>query len=334
MSHVITDRAHRYRAQRKVRGPRQCAKCGSKRFLTVDHVDNDESNDRPSNLQWLCKSHNTEKGARAARMGIGRRTRQYNPGAHSLGAYIAAVKRHKREYHDAGGAIIHETPIWKRREYARKIWAARRRYENTATSKNKMSHLLQTNSAPERKRNSESSAMKAYADFHGRSPDKVFEYQSSLMRSGDYDALGNEVRFWLEPVPKNPNNWPDPDVWWDKKDATKLVWDGKNHKQLYVVGRDTSLPLSDDAGFDTSKRFVLLGEVHGLSYDTEKIFDQKNKNKVVWDTVTYAHELGEETGERPILIYDQEAKVPILVGGAYYIKDYDPELGASPGIAN
>jgi hypothetical protein len=212
------------------------------------------------------------------------------------------------------------------------------RYQRVASFKTEAEALRSRrqyeNKNPLRNPSDSGTAEKAYSDFHGRTPDKVFEYHNALMKSGDYAALGNHPRFWLEPVPKNVDRWPDPDIWWSAKDAVKLVWDESNHSQLYIVGKDTSLPLSEDAPFDISKRFVVLGEVHGLSYDTEKIFDQKSGEKAIWDTVTYAHQLGEETGERPVMIYDQETQVPILVGGAYYIKDYDPELGASPGIAN
>jgi hypothetical protein len=65
-----------------------------------------------------------------AKRGTGRRTRQYNPGAKTLGAYAAAVSTHTRGAHDESGLIIHETPKSKRREYASDIWAARKAHGN------------------------------------------------------------------------------------------------------------------------------------------------------------------------------------------------------------
>src|SRR5579885_3231021 len=123
----ISDRAHRYRAQQCIpSGPKRCVLCRSRRFLVVDHKDGDEWNDRPSNLRWLCKSCNNREGLRMAKAGKGRRTRQYNSGAKSLGAYVAAASKHRRGTWDAGGKVIHDTPKSKRSEFAREIWALRR----------------------------------------------------------------------------------------------------------------------------------------------------------------------------------------------------------------
>jgi hypothetical protein len=92
----------------------------------VDHIDGNESNGTKRNLRWLCRSCNTLLGAEMARTGEGRRTVQYNPGgAKTLWEYTQAVLQHTRKAHDAAGRIIHETPKWKRREYASQIWDAR-----------------------------------------------------------------------------------------------------------------------------------------------------------------------------------------------------------------
>ena len=128
-AHQITDRAKRYRAN----APECCPPlpagvrlCGSTRFVVVDHIDGDESNGAPENLRWLCKSCNTRLGIALARAGIGKRTRQYNPGARTLAQYTEAVLQHKRGRHDAGGKIIHETPKERRLEFAAEIWRRRR----------------------------------------------------------------------------------------------------------------------------------------------------------------------------------------------------------------
>jgi hypothetical protein len=79
---TVTDRAKRYRANQAgclPSGPRRCALCESRRFLTVDHKDGFEANGAKSNLRWLCKSCNTRLGAAMAKKGKGRRTAQYNP---------------------------------------------------------------------------------------------------------------------------------------------------------------------------------------------------------------------------------------------------------------
>jgi hypothetical protein len=141
----VSDRAKRYRANQpgcKPSGVKQCKICRSRRFLTVDHIDGNEANGAKRNLRWLCKSCNTRLGAEMARTGQGQRTEQYNPGAETAAQYKRAVAIHESHYepgrgrvgeHDEGGAIIHDTPKSKRREYASEIWAARKAHGNPSS---------------------------------------------------------------------------------------------------------------------------------------------------------------------------------------------------------
>ena len=96
----------------------------------VDHKDGFEDHGQKSNLQWLCRSCNNRKGAVMAKRGTGRRTRQYNPGAKTLGEYTQAVATHTRGAHDEGGRVIHETSKAKRREFAGEIWDRRKAHGN------------------------------------------------------------------------------------------------------------------------------------------------------------------------------------------------------------
>jgi hypothetical protein len=142
---VVTDRAKRYRANQPgclPVGRRICAGCGSRHQLMVDHRDGNESNGAKSNLRWLCRSCNTKRGAAMAKAGKGKRTRQYNPGAKTLGAYTAAVATHTRGAHDESGRIIHETPKSKRREYAGEIWDRRKSHGNPKLKVGKKSNIF------------------------------------------------------------------------------------------------------------------------------------------------------------------------------------------------
>jgi predicted RNA-binding Zn-ribbon protein involved in translation (DUF1610 family)/5-methylcytosine-specific restriction endonuclease McrA len=120
----VTDRAHRYRAQKLApSGPKVCALCGSKKNVVPDHKDGHPDHTTPSNLQWLCKSCNTAKGFWMRNHGKGRLTHQYNPaeGVPSYQQYAWAVSQHSLGAHDEGGAIIHATPKKLRSEYAKQI---------------------------------------------------------------------------------------------------------------------------------------------------------------------------------------------------------------------
>ena len=91
----------RYRANScPLPGERICCLCGSTRNVEVGHIDGHKENTEPENLIWTCRSCNTRLGALYKRIGLGRRTRQYNPeakGAASLGQWLAAVMSMKGE---------------------------------------------------------------------------------------------------------------------------------------------------------------------------------------------------------------------------------------------
>lgn len=143
----VTDRAQRYRANSeecRPAGPRRCWLCGGNRNMVVDHLDGDESNTRPENLGWACKSCNTALGIAFKKAGLGRLTRQYNPkkrgrAPHGFTQYAWAVGMICRKRDRAKGLcsnsddplvkdavkIIRETPAAARREYARRAVAGR-----------------------------------------------------------------------------------------------------------------------------------------------------------------------------------------------------------------
>jgi hypothetical protein len=90
---LITDRAKRYRANRNPPpGPRDCAFCAAANARDIDHIDGDEANGEPWNLQYLCRTCNARKGNVQASAGEGTRTRQYNPArAPTFKQYVDAV---------------------------------------------------------------------------------------------------------------------------------------------------------------------------------------------------------------------------------------------------
>lgn len=130
----VTDRAQRYRAHQPAclpTGPKQCALCDSKRFLTIDHKDGNESNGTKANLRWLCKSCNTKLGVRDAKEGRGRRTVQYNPGAKSFQQWSEAISTLAGEGLGTmtlaqARDIVRATSKAKRSEYQKDVWEVRK----------------------------------------------------------------------------------------------------------------------------------------------------------------------------------------------------------------
>ena len=135
---TVTDRAHRYRANQlaPVAG-KVCLFCGSTQFLVPDHWDGHPDHTTPDNLEHLCKSCNTAKGAAFRTAGRGRLTHQYNPtkggGAANVGEWMQAVgaitphiDRGDRGLASDMGVraavdMIRATPQSKRRDFAAKL---------------------------------------------------------------------------------------------------------------------------------------------------------------------------------------------------------------------
>jgi hypothetical protein len=100
----------------------------------VGHLDGFEENTAQENLIWNCRACNTRLGVVFNRLGLGRRTHQYNPsgkgGATSLGQWLTAVFAMKGQSQDmtvpAAVEMIRATPPARRSEFAREIWSRRR----------------------------------------------------------------------------------------------------------------------------------------------------------------------------------------------------------------
>lgn len=138
----ITDRAKRYRANHPEFKPtgKTCFLCGDKPAkLDVHHIDGDESNGEPDNLVNSCRSCNVWLANRYRELGLGKLTRQFNPGKkQSRGAKSDAQML--REYHASvmvmrgfwpgDSAAAHDAvlrfPSWVRSAYTREAWRIRK----------------------------------------------------------------------------------------------------------------------------------------------------------------------------------------------------------------
>jgi hypothetical protein len=131
----ITDRAKRYRAHAPdvvPPPPKQCGFCGGKRDVIPHHITGNESDGDPQDLMWACRSCNQKVGGWMRKAGIGKLTRQFNPGMarkEIMREYGNAIKVMRGEFEgDIGAAVatIRATPRDIRSAYTSRTWPTRR----------------------------------------------------------------------------------------------------------------------------------------------------------------------------------------------------------------
>jgi hypothetical protein len=174
--------------------------------------------------------------------------------------------------------------------------------------------------------NAQQWAAAKFEQFHGRPSEEVIkvleaegiskeeaEKIASLIPPEDYTGMGDLIELRCLAFGD------------DAKNAARIIFDPDQEKkrvrlccnpegdQMYFVGGDQDVGELAKAGMDIGFAMVDLGECIFVEYRTRKAMDQ-------FQTVNYYHELGEETGERPHLLYSTAYKRLYLVGGDYEVK--------------
>jgi hypothetical protein len=170
--------------------------------------------------------------------------------------------------------------------------------------------------------------VKLFESFHGKEPKEIAEKHISAAVRKDYAALGDLIALGLGEPSQHGNRLVHQ---WDRENHISFDGDGvklasaPGGRQLYLIGGKqdltSALPRFD---LDAKKDFVDLGELGFVVYLARKIHNN-------YQPVEYMHELGEESGVLPKLMYDTLRKQIYIIGGEYLIK-YDQ--GISPGIEN
>lgn len=356
----VTDRAHRYRANNAIDKPaKRCVYCGTNGArLEVAHLDGHEENNDPKNLDWTCRSCNVLVANRMRKLGLGRKTHQYNPkakGATSTAQWITAVLSMRGESNAMSTAdavdMIRATSKEKRSQFARDIWDTRRERGTDATSR-----------WNPRKKNSAAAADHFYQKFHGKPASERITVKE---RIHEHEHLGNigtlkEMLIDLENGRGTARiTFADPVPW---------LASAEDGRSLYIVGGDQKLNLKDlGMNGDWEKDRMVIGQfspprcpkcseelpkkgsdfqwrscrncghplkdevIGNITYTTSKDFDD-------FETIDYCHDLGEprddETERRaaPYLEYEPRNELMYITGGEYKIKL--PFFGTSPGIEN
>jgi hypothetical protein len=101
----------------------------------IGHINGFERDSSPINLIFNCRSCNTQLGIVFKKLGLGRRTRQFNPeakGAENLSEWLTAVFSMKGQSKEmsvpAAVEMIRATSPEKRSEFANEIWNRRRQH--------------------------------------------------------------------------------------------------------------------------------------------------------------------------------------------------------------
>jgi hypothetical protein len=161
-----------------------------------------------------------------------------------------------------------------------------------------------------KRRRNYADAADLYTQFHGRGPRRVTDTGLPTKDYGDEPELAQlgklvSLTFKNKKFGTKRISWGGPEA----PDLASTV----NGKQLYIVGGNQDLGASVKALGLSSTDTVDLGTAWQVEYFSRKGFDN-------YQPITYYHDLGEETGERPRLVYDQRRKRIHLVGGAYKVK--------------
>ncbi|MFB3813420.1 MAG: hypothetical protein ACE14L_04850 [Terriglobales bacterium] len=199
----------------------------------------------------------------------------------------------------------------------RKRPAARRRMRREAAGQQR---LFNPRRRSRRNPGGQAAAAELYEQFHGAPATEVIEVLeaddvpadvlakvASMIPPEDYAMLGALVKLEI----RGGKGSDAVEIEFRQNEQPKLVSNPEG-TQLYFEGgnQDVSALLT---ATQRKKRLVDLGECTQLEYHTRKAADG-------FRAVTYYHELGEETGERPRLMFHTQSKRLYLVGGAYQVK--------------
>lgn len=144
--------------------------------------------------------------------------------------------------------------------------------------------------------------------FTGTAVDRVQVMDEPHMPAGNYALLGKLLSLYVKPRKGGQ-------VQEIRAAGGTLVVSDETARQIYFVGGDQDIS-SGLAVFGAVDRGALLelGEATRIDYK------QRKEHVDHPDMDSWRHQFGEESGERPIVLYDPRTKRLLLQGGAYVIR--------------
>lgn len=145
--------------------------------------------------------------------------------------------------------------------------------------------------------------------FTGTAVDRVQVMDEPHMPAGDYALLGKLLSLYVKPRKGGQVQ----EI--RAAGGTALVSD-ETARQIYFVGgdQDISSGLEVFGALDRGNGLFELGEATRIDYK------QRKEHVDHPEMDSWRHSFGEETGERPTVLYDARAKRLLLEGGAYVIR--------------
>ena len=144
--------------------------------------------------------------------------------------------------------------------------------------------------------------------FTGKEADRIRIFDEPHMPGGDYAALGKLLALYVKPRQGGQ-------VQMIQASGVTVVSD-ESARQIYFVGgdQDVSAGLHVFGAVDRGAGLFELGEARRIDYK------QRKEHVPHPESDSWRHEFGEETGVRPIVLFDVNAKRLLLEGGEYEIR--------------
>lgn len=147
-------------------------------------------------------------------------------------------------------------------------------------------------------------ASQMFETFHGRKATTVQDIKTRQNDRRNLTGLGRLM--YLQTADEVP-------IKFSERDKVMLACDPAGNQLYFVGGNQDVSQILKEAGIDSSKDLIVIGECQYIIYTTDKDFDN-------FEEKDYQHEFGEESGELPVLIFDKLNRQLYLTGGAYEIK--------------
>lgn len=164
------------------------------------------------------------------------------------------------------------------------------------------------------RKNPDDASAELYEEFHGKPSEQLTEYVYEEHEHDSLAQLGELISVTVLTTTGYEAKIDAPSIDGPVNDVVQLC-SSEDRRQLYFVGGNQAIDV-DALGFGDSdiKDLMVIGVLTQVEYCTKKKFHK-------FKPVDYYHELGEETGQQPILLYDPISQLMKVAGGAYEVKD-------------